>query len=469
MLYVIVDGKKRRVYEKDGRFYIFVRNQKNVDRKDVIEQATPPKKVAVKSDLNKALQYNKELSETIDKLQEAIDTKERQIIDKDNTIAQLKQDDSGQNELRQKYEKQIQQIIARGGLSEQELKKQLAEKEREYTSEIERLQSECADKVKQLERSHQEDISQAGANREQLDRDYSDKVAVQLARILELEQALQEAVNKNESIINNLETTHNEIMSRYRQLGKERDELLKEKARLEDELSRVQVSTVENLGQYNDCTDRINELNNEIRDLRRQIRDMPTEIEELRDLLERTTKERDELQTRLGEFVTKGLNDEDLSGIEQLEREFVRAKGELVDKLQKCNDLLSACEVDVESKDAEVERLNKQNSEMVKKYNKLVEEAAKEIEEEVVEKSSNDNRAIIKDLSDCNSKYDELKAVHTEMEDEHSKTFKEVLQLRKTVEKLTEENEIFRNVIEEALSILSDEDKEKLVNKLTRT
>jgi septal ring factor EnvC (AmiA/AmiB activator) len=104
---------------------------------------------------------------------------------------------------------------------------------------------------------------------------------------------------------------------------------------------------------------------------------------------------------------------------------------------------------------------------MVKNYNRLVEEAAEEIEEEIKEEMEDDRKALLKDLSDCNSRFDELKAAHSEIEDEHSSNFKELLELRKKVEKLSDENEIFREVIEEMLGLLNEEDREKLVRKLT--
>ena len=78
MLYVIIGGKKRRVYEKNGSYYIYVtkRTKHNIDNNQVFESEPTPRKSIISNKLNKAMDENKKLSDMLERLQKRLEDQE---------------------------------------------------------------------------------------------------------------------------------------------------------------------------------------------------------------------------------------------------------------------------------------------------------------------------------------------------------------------------------------------------------
>ncbi len=263
MLYVMIDGRKRRVYEKDGGYYIFLtkKTRKPVNEKSIFKEDSP-KKTPIKTELNRLMDENKHLAETILQLEENLKEKEQEC---DSRILDYADRSSSEGEVQVPEiritpppldsERDIQSIMEELSLVKEQ--RDVLEKQVKSTETIERisiLQSRVQSLEAELDRTREEDRNEISRIKDTLfetigERNLSSERADRLEAELRKKIALIEEVTEEKERIKSAMAQAHESESEYSKsqlksafdtidkLNSKLAELEQEKQRLERELS----------------------------------------------------------------------------------------------------------------------------------------------------------------------------------------------------------------------------------------
>jgi chromosome segregation ATPase len=259
----MIDGRKRRVYEKDGGYYIFLtkKTRKPVNEKSIFKEDSP-KKTPIKTELNRLMDENKHLAETILQLEENLKEKEQEC---DSRILDYADRSSSEGEVQVPEiritpppldsERDIQSIMEELSLVKEQ--RDVLEKQVKSTETIERisiLQSRVQSLEAELDRTREEDRNEISRIKDTLfetigERNLSSERADRLEAELRKKIALIEEVTEEKERIKSAMAQAHESESEYSKsqlksafdtidkLNSKLAELEQEKQRLERELS----------------------------------------------------------------------------------------------------------------------------------------------------------------------------------------------------------------------------------------
>jgi chromosome segregation ATPase len=271
----MIDGRKRRVYEKKGEYFIFLtkKTKKSVAETSIFKEDSP-KKTPIKSELKKLMDENKDLAGVIERLEQNLQEKEQEC---DSRIVQYSATSPGQELTPQKLDcdRDLQSI-------REEL--QSIQSERDALLVKERYSQEKSERISMLE-------SRITSLQDELTRVIEDdktKIDSATAKVYEVMAERDNFIQKHDEMANELR----EQKELVQEIRLEKDRAMKQ---LEDLLESESASSKAQLKSVSDNLERITTQLQEAEAEKQRLE------KELRDFIEESQNRIKELEDRLSD------------------------------------------------------------------------------------------------------------------------------------------------------------------------
>ena len=495
MLYVIIEGRKRRVYEERGKYYIFLTKKikKDVSKKNLFEETNKPKKTPIKTELKRVMDENKILSDTLETLRNQLHEKEQEcdskIIDAfensfdDNISPPPSPDLSPPSPPSLDTELSSSEINRQLALLKQEKESIAIAKEKcyirlsEMEEEIGNLRAEVERQKDDhtIRRKMDDMIEEQERIRNAQTKYYTERTNALEARITALSEELQNQRRDKESYM--LKDSENQreserLKDESKQIKEESEKQLKEyvgymtelkevkdeRDKLLSDLDRERTVNVSKFTELEEKDANIADLTARIDELRKALsekvgcEELTYQIEELRDTLEAVTKKAENLQSELGSCIKKSFADsENLENtISQLEKQFEEENKAIREELDKCNSTLSEKKLEHIDEIRILEESVRELTDQVKECrstcsvsNQAGGDACADVSLKLKE-TSEESKACDSNLVKCRTDESQLTTDYNELFGEYEEVVKKNIELERQVAEMSSSLEKFR-------------------------